>query len=174
MNKNEIAEVLEKHTLWLSGEPDGKRAYLTDADLTDADLTDANLRGADLRGAYLRDANLTGANLRAADLRGAYLTRADLTRAYLADADLTRADLSDANLTGAIGNMIQVKSFQIEKYKIAYTHDRLFIGCKNYQISEWAAFDDAAIAKMDSGALDWWTKWKDVIFTVIEMSPGRN
>jgi len=61
---------------------------------------------------------------------------------------------------------------QLEKYSIVYTHDRLFIGCKNYLISEWLTFDEAAIAQMDIGALEWWTKWKGVIFQVIEMSPA--
>ena len=46
--KEEIAEILRKHKLWLNGEIDGVRA-----DLRGADLYEVNLRGADLRGADL-------------------------------------------------------------------------------------------------------------------------
>jgi hypothetical protein len=124
--KQEVETILDKHGKWLRCDEDGKRAYLSDADLSGAglsraDLRDANLRGAslrdaDLRGAdlsraylrdaNLRDANLRGASLRDADLRGADLSGADLSRAYLRDAnlrgaDLSRADLRDANLRGA-------------------------------------------------------------------------
>ena len=62
-------------------------------------------------------------------------------------ADLQYADLQYADLRGANGNKSSIKSLQIEKYSITYTHARLFIGCKNYLISEWKDFDDASIAK---------------------------
>jgi len=97
----ELAEVLEKHRLWLDDEEGGERA-----DLRDADLSGADLSGAYLRGAYLRGADLSGADLRGADLSGAYLrdadlSGADLSGAYLRDADLSGADLSGADLRGA-------------------------------------------------------------------------
>ncbi len=101
MTKNELAEVLRLHKLWLIGGPDGKCADLTRADLTGADLTDANLTRADLTDADLTDANLTDADLIGAKLTRAKLTRADLTGADLTDAKLTDADLTDADLTGA-------------------------------------------------------------------------
>ena len=124
MTKEEIAEVLRKHDIWMDDEDseEGERANLQGANLHDANLQDADLQDADLRGAY--------------------------------------------------GDKKTIKSMQVEKYNIAYTHDRLFIGCKNYLISEWMEFDDAAIRKMDTGALEWWTKWKEVIFKIIEMSPA--
>jgi hypothetical protein len=57
----DIKEVLEKHRLWLTDDPNGLRA----------DLRGANLRGANLRWADLRGADLRGANLLWADLRWA-------------------------------------------------------------------------------------------------------
>ena len=77
----ELKDTLEKHFLWLEGDPNGERA---------------NLSGAYLSGAYLR-----GANLRGADLSWAYLRGADLSGAYLSEANLRGADLSGANLSGA-------------------------------------------------------------------------
>ena len=179
MTKEEIAEVLRKHDIWMDDEDseEGERANLQganlhDANLQDADLRDADLRGANLQGANLQYADLRGADLQDADLRGAILRGANLQGANLQYADLRGADLQDADLRGAYGDKKTIKSMQVEKYNIAYTHDRLFIGCKNYLISEWMEFDDAAIRKMDTGALEWWTKWKEVIFKIIEMSPA--
>ena len=158
-------------------------ANLRGADLGGADLGGADLGGANLGGADLRDADLGGANLGGADLRGADLRSANLRGADLGDANLRGAnlsganlggaDLGGANLRGAIGNMTQIKSMQIEQYQIVYTSDRLFIGCKNFSINEWKNFDDSEITKMDSGALEWWKNWKDIIFQIIDISPAE-
>ena len=78
-----IPDILEKHALYLRGDPTGVCASLHYADLRAADLRGANLTGADLscaqmstadlRGAKLIRANLSGTDLRGADLRGADL-----------------------------------------------------------------------------------------------------
>ncbi len=93
---DELAEILRKHSAWLSNEDDGERA-----DLRGADLGGADLRGADLGGADLRGADLGGADLRGADLGGADLRAAELVGANLRAANLRGADLRDANLGGA-------------------------------------------------------------------------
>jgi hypothetical protein len=110
------------------------------------------------------------ANLREANLRGADLRWADLSGADLRWADLREADLRWADLSGAIGNMLQVRSMQIEAYSISWTDDILNIGCKSYLIDEWRNFSDEEISKMDEGALEWWCKWKDIIFMAIDAS----
>ena len=102
----ELKDILNKHALWLRGDPSGVRANLSysnlygvnlrGADLSDADLSYSNLRDVDLRGAGLSDANLSYSNLSDADL-----SDANLYRANLSDAILYRANLSDAILYGA-------------------------------------------------------------------------
>ena len=92
----ELKDILEKHFLWLKGDPNGERANLYGANLSEANLSIANLRGADLS-----EANLSEANLRGADLSMANLRRADLSGAYLSEANLSMANLSGANLCGA-------------------------------------------------------------------------
>lgn len=49
MSPDEITDVLAEHGLWLAGEPQGRRANLTGADLYGANLARANLYGAKLR-----------------------------------------------------------------------------------------------------------------------------
>ena len=61
----ELSDILRLHALYLTGDPEGKRA----------DLRGANLRGADLRGAYLQDANLEGAKLQDAIISIGNITR---------------------------------------------------------------------------------------------------
>ena len=95
MSPDEITDVLAEHGLWLAGEPQGRRADLTGANLTGADLTGANLTGANLTDAYLYGANLTGA----------YLARANLARANLYGAKLRVSDVD--GLLDALG-IIQV------------------------------------------------------------------
>jgi len=183
----DLIEILRLHELWVEGMKGGSRANLSradlsganlsDADLSDADLSGANLFGANLPRANLSRANLSRANLSRADLYGADLSGADLFDANLYGADLSGANLYGANLSradlyGAIGNMMEIKSIQIEKYRITYTATILQIGCKRYTIAEWETFDDKTISQMDSGALEWWKKWKTILFQIIEISPA--
>ena len=63
LNKQELAEILDKHVKWLRGEDGGSRANLSGADLSDANLSNANLSNANLSGAYLSNAYLSGADL---------------------------------------------------------------------------------------------------------------
>jgi uncharacterized protein YjbI with pentapeptide repeats len=142
--------------------------------LSDADLREANLREANLREADLREADLSYANLRCADLRCADLRCADLRDADLRDADLRDANLNYANLIGTIGNSKEIKSLQLDAWLITYTRDVLAIGYQQHTISEWREFTDEEIEKMDSAALEWWRKWKEIIFKIIEMSPAEN
>ena len=182
MTKEELNNILELHKKYLVNDG-GKRADLRGTDLREADLhkadlscanlCDANLCGADLSNADLRGADLLGANLNGADLCDADLSGATLEFVDLSDANLRNANLSGATLRDTIGNMKQIKSLQIEKYTIVYTSDIIQIGCKNYTIEKWKNFNDDTISEMDAGALEWWKKWKETIFKIIEMSPAE-
>ncbi len=142
-------------------------AYLGDADLRHAYLGNAYLGDADLRHVDLRHADLRDADLRDADLRDADLRYADLRYANLRDADLRHADLRDA-----VGNKREIKSMQIERYNTSFTKTHLTIGCQSHRIEDWRNFTDKEISGMDTGALDWWIKWRDFIFKAIELSFG--
>ena len=96
ISKDELADILKKHKIWLNKEVGGIRADLSRADLRWADLYKADLRGANLSGTDLRWADLRGA-----DLSGANLYKADLRGANLSGTDLSRADLYLADLHGA-------------------------------------------------------------------------
>ena len=98
MNNEELKEILEDHSKYLIGDPDGERANLRGAVLCDADLRDVDLRDAYLRDANLSDANLFDANLRNVNLRDVNLHGADLYCANLCGADLFGADLHGANI----------------------------------------------------------------------------
>ena len=115
ISKDELADILKKHKMWLNKEVGGIRANLRGAnlrganlsganlswaDLYEADLYEADLRWADLYGADLSWADLSGADLYEADLRGTNLCEADLRGANLSWANLYEADLYDADLRG--------------------------------------------------------------------------
>lgn len=42
----ELRSIIEKHSLWLAGDPNGERANLSRANISGADLREANLKGA--------------------------------------------------------------------------------------------------------------------------------
>ena len=43
------------------------------------------------------------------------------------------------------------------------------IGCQHHSVDEWRAFDDRVIARMDSGALEFWKKYKLVVLGLAEV-----
>ena len=150
-------------------------AYLACANLAGANLADANLEGANLADANLADANLEGANLAGANLAGANLEGANLAGAYLACAYLAGANLADANLAGAEwrdGVMISKNPIQIYglHWPVTILDEYMQIGCELHRLSEWEAFDDARIGRMDARhAKKFWAENKDAL-----LSTARN
>ncbi len=66
--------------------------------------------------------------------------------------------------------MEELRTMQIDTYRIGFTCDTLQIGCKRFTIEQWKSFTDKEIDAMDSNSLQWWTKWKATILTTIELS----
>jgi len=128
---------------------------------------------ANMSGADMRDADMSGADMRDANMSGADMSGADMRCADMSGADMSGADMRCADMSGAVGNMEEVKSMQLEKYMIVFTSDILCIGCQQHTIEEWFEFTDDCISQMDRGALEWWKKWKDFIFTAIELTKGE-
>ncbi|HCF2955926.1 TPA: pentapeptide repeat-containing protein [Pseudomonas aeruginosa] len=181
--KEELAEIIEKHRLWLDDEEWGERADLSGADLSGANLSYAYLRGANLSGAdlsganlsyaYLRGANLSYAYLRGANLSGADLSGANLSYAYLRGANLSGANLSEpSSMDGLAGNLREVKSVQADIWPVTYTATHMQIGCQLHLIREWWSFNDEEISGMDPKALAWWAVWKPILMQIIEVSPA--
>ncbi|WP_302849181.1 pentapeptide repeat-containing protein [Pseudomonas corrugata] len=179
----QLAEILGKHRSWLLDEDGGERADLSDAYLSGANLRGAYLSGANLSDAYLSGAYLSGANLRGANLRGAYLSGANLSGANLSGANLSGAYLSGANLSGAnlsevrelwgaSGNCREVKALQCDFWPVTYTAERMQIGCQFHTLTEWWAFTDEEIGRMDGKALDWWKVWKPILQNIITLAPA--
>ena len=78
VSKDELAEILKKHEMWINEEVGGIRTDLRGADLSGANLRGANLSWANLSEATLSLANLSGANFYKADLYKTDLHWADL------------------------------------------------------------------------------------------------
>jgi hypothetical protein len=76
MTLERLAEILEKHKLWLNGKDSDEYADLSGTNFRDVDLSYVDLRYANLSDADLRYANLSDADLRYANLIGANLSGA--------------------------------------------------------------------------------------------------
>ena len=150
-----------------------RNTNLCDANLSYAYLGGANLSGANLRSANLQDTNLHDANLSGASLRGAFLQAANLNGADLSDAALDGTDLTGiTSLWGTIGNMREIKTVMCDGWTVTYTADRLQIGCQLHSLSDWWAFTDDEISRMDSKALAWWRIWKPILRIILVASPA--
>jgi len=160
MTQKEFNKIVASHTLWLTGKG-GNRA-----NLCQADLRGIIARGTDLTLADLSGANLTGANLTGTDLTGANLTGANLTGAILTGAELL-----------AYGDMVYLKTMQLDKWAIGYTYDTLQIGCQRHPIAKWNKWGTPTgrrwIAQMAPDALEWADRNLALILQVIERNPAK-
>ena len=160
ITQTELDEIIRLHGMCLRDERGGRHADLREADLRGAsllhaDLARADLCWADLCWADLREANLTGANLRGADLRGANLCWADLL---------------------ATGNMQELRTMQIDTWRIGYTADTLQIGCKRHPIAKWREWNTPEgrewIKKMAPLALAWADRNLALVLALIDANPA--
>ena len=117
---------------------------------------DANLQGANLRDANLQDANLQGANLWGANLRDANLQGANLWGANLWGANLRDAKNAPVIING-LRWMVYINGAGMMR-----------IGCQNHSIERWKGFSDELISRMDSGALEFWNKYKVMLLAVCD------
>ena len=164
-----IEKFLVDHADWLKDNTKGKRAILHGADLTMPDLSGATLSWADLSGANLSGANLSRADLTRADLSGANLSGANLTRAYLSGANLSGANLTRANLTRA--DLTGTKTACIQNlggYFVQVTGKDIRIGCQYHPANRWWKFTTKDIDAMAPNAVDWWTRYKNVVVALYE------
>lgn len=110
ISQAEFDEILRLHSLWLNGNPSGKRATFQFTDLRNVDLQGTDLRHADLQRTDLRRANLQGVNLQGADFRDAHLRAADFQNADLRGANLSWTDLRGALFNQAIPRVCWIES----------------------------------------------------------------
>ena len=103
-------------------------------------------------------------------VKWAVKNKADLSSANLSSADLSSADLRSANLSSADLRFLQsangkeLACMNAGKYQVVLSKERIAIGCKLFTVGEWKEFNDATISMMDDDALEWWRKWKDLVF----------
>ena len=70
------------------------------------------------------------------------------------------------------GNLREVKAIQADVWPVTYTATHMQIGCQLHLLSEWWAFSDDEISRMDSKAMTWWAIWKPILKQIIEVSPA--
>ncbi|MCI4435426.1 MAG: pentapeptide repeat-containing protein [Ignisphaera sp.] len=160
--REQLQKIIALHKKWLDKEDGGIRANFSEADLSGEDLSNVNLYWANFSMANLIGTNFSGSNL----------SRVNFIRANLSEANFTGAKLSGADFSMAIGEAKYIKSLQCKKYKVIYTFDMIFIGCKSHSIVEWKNFTEEEIDKMDEGAFEWWKMWKPIIMQTIEAYPA--
>lgn len=80
-----------------------------------------------------------------------------------------------AILFDCVGNGKEIKSSHIfDCYKVNYTSERVWIGCKGRTLEGWKNFSGEEISRMDYGALGWWKYNKDFIISIIEKYPAKS
>lgn len=61
-------------------------------------------------------------------------------------------------------NIIQLSNLN---WTVSFNSKYMAIGCQFHSIKFWKTASDETIAKMDSNALEFWKKYKDLIFSLI-------
>lgn len=154
ITQEQLNDMIIRHRRWWASVYEGSSRLV----LGGEDLSGLAFGEADLRGAILRECNLTGASFRGTVLAGCQLINSDLT---------------GVELWGTVGNGLEVISLQTSRWNVAYTHDRMSIGCQSHSLAEWWGFDDLKIGTMANGAVEWWAVWKPIIQGLVKTNPAR-
>ena len=154
---------------------DFRYANLSEVDFNSSILRDsflmvANLKGAKFTRADLTNCDLSYTNLKYASLSKAILKNANLTNAFLEDTWLTDTDITNIKISNVIGNMREIKSMRVDRFKIAWTRTDLSIDSEQYPIDKWEELSGADFLKDRHGIESWWDKWKEIILKTVELS----
>lgn len=141
-------------------------SYMSCCNLTEARMTRAKLKNATMRHCTMIDTILRAVDLADADLHGSTLVGVDFSHSNLRDVWLESATMLNCELREVIGNGVEIKTFQTESYMVNFTKHDIQIGCKRFTVEEWTNFTDHEISQLDTGALDWWKQWKDVVLSI--------
>ena len=160
--KYEIKNRFTGEVLFSCDIPEGMESGMIARHALETAIADgANLEGAELEGENLWDANLRGANLQGANLRGANLEDANLE-----GANLDGANLRGANLRGAENAPLIINGLRWAVFISGTGFMR--IGCQNHSVEAWKNFTNEEIKSMDSGALEFWSKYKTMLLVACD------
>jgi|GEM_PF-5083043 len=142
------------------------------------DFSGKDFADLDLRGAAFFGCNFTGANFSRCDLRGTDFTGSDLTDADLSFSIMTKCVLDGATLLNnklceTIGNGQQVKSLQIGKVTVTYSHDKRYYDCLEFDITALNTFPDEVVDAMHPAALRWHQKWSSIVSNIMIEAPAK-
>jgi hypothetical protein len=65
-------------------------------------------------------------------------------------------------------------SFYGFKWPVYISENHMVIGCQMHEHAAWAAFDDAEINRMDTGALKFWRKHGSALLMICQQHAGGN
>ena len=189
-----VKAVLDDHQKALDGEEGYKLAELYDQDLVNLEVEGKDLRMVNFQRSILLGSKFKGSDLSMASFSGCFMANSDLSQCNLALANLSHANLFQVNLDntnltgvrlqGTVGNMKQVKSMHLETYPVTYTKDIISVGCWQMPIYVWSCMNndklweyippDVRAHFVKDFDFDWWDKWKETIFKIIDMSPAED
>lgn len=160
----------------------------TKGDLRNGVIRNASLYGEDLsniniENVILDNSNLRKANLKSTIIRGACLENVDLSYANLENASLEYVNLSCANIENTnlqntnlhhvdIRYVIDTKPIMqlaTEFYHVIIFAEFISIGCECRKIFDWENMYDYEIDKLDLRAIEFWKKYKNIIFEMIKL-----
>ena len=183
VNREELAETLRKHKLWLEGDMNGVRADLSKASLRKIDLRRVNLREADLWRVKMFRVDLRRADLRSADLRVASLRESDLRNADLREANLRWVDICETDLRGANlrGASLDYSAWPLRRWSFNVIADKRLVA---QLLCHVARLNVSELPKNSKERLfvegirrrgigDWFCEYQDNILPVKEVNDGN-
>ncbi len=100
VSQSELSVAIERHSLWLDGKPEGKRAVFSDCDLSRLDFNSRNSASVDLSGSDFTAANLTRITGGEINFHRASLQHCDLSGSELRSPVFSGATLRKAICVG--------------------------------------------------------------------------
>lgn len=157
-----LQQKLEAHQLWLADPLTGAQCIHIGDDLTGVDFTAYNICKAKLNRNNLTNC-IMSENCQQSMFRGCFGTNADFSKSDITGASFENSDISGFNYIGASwgGKILTKNPIQwTNGYWVMQTDTYAQIGCQQFTIDQWFAFNDGDRLTFDKidpqKAVDWW------------------
>lgn len=123
------------------------------------------------------DSICIGTNFTGCDLSNTNFTNSNLSDANFHNAILENSYLSEAHLENCKGNMKEIKSASFDLWSLVWIRtakdvDILQVGCQKNTGTRWKTANIKALQRVHPEAHNWFEKYKEVMETLLEISPA--
>ncbi len=124
----------------------------------------------DINGMDCSNQSLVDYDFSYSNLKNTNFKNSNLNRSIFRGAELTNSNFDGAGLCNVIGNGKEINNIIVGGFYVVFTDQVMAINEEKYPIKSWMDFNGQEIRDMGEDLFEFWVKYKEIIFQIIELS----